>query len=130
MATKYHATRLLEIVMGGASIEIEAALEYTIAPYVPAQGPSYDSGGQPAEGGGVEDIWVKGIKYAAPGGAADASKPDCPEWLADWIIAEVDGDELYQEAMEHDNAERDEAAEMRHESYREMRALNEDLGID
>lgn len=130
MADKYYAMRTLEIIMGGSGLEIEAQLEFTVQPYVPEQGPSYASGGQPAEVGGVEDITVKSIKYAGKPGAADAPKPDCPGWLEDWIIAEVDGDELYQEAMEHEDARRDEAAEMRHESYREMRAINEDLGMD
>ena len=94
---KYHTTRIIEIVIDGNSVELEAAIEYTIAPYVPARGPSYASGGQPAEGGHVEDIWCKGVKFV--GQAADV-KIDCPEWLAETIVEKLDGGSLYDEAIE------------------------------
>lgn len=38
--------------------EIELQVTYSVTPYVPAQGPTYASGGQPAEGGEVELISV------------------------------------------------------------------------
>ena len=120
---KYRATQFLEIVMGGNSTEVEAELEFNVSSDVPEQGPSYASGGQPAEDGGVEDICCKGIKFAG-------KSADCPEWLREWIEDNVNCDALYEAAANEDDALRDEADEMRHESYREMRIINEDLGID
>lgn len=38
--------------------ETEVTVEYTISPYIPATGPSYSSGGEPAEGGEVEIVGV------------------------------------------------------------------------
>ena len=40
-------------------ITISVCVSATIVPFVPAQGPTYDSGGQPAEGGYCEDVQVK-----------------------------------------------------------------------
>ena len=42
---------------GEADIELEVT--YSVTPYIPAQGPTYACGGQPAEGGDVELISVK-----------------------------------------------------------------------
>jgi hypothetical protein len=118
MPTKYRATRALEIIMGSASLEIEADLEFTVAPYVPAQGPSYASGGQPAEGGHIEDIWIKAIKVK---GYAPDFNASLPIWMDEWITANVDGDKLYQEAMEMDKGEREAAADDFYEQRRERR---------
>ena len=127
MAYKYHAKRFVEIVIDGESVELEAMIEFTITPYVPAKGPSYASGGQPAEGGHVEDVWCKGIKF--PKQAADV-KLDLPGWLADTIAEKCDGDSLYREAMEYEDYLEDEAAEYRHQTNIEMRleALAADFG--
>ena len=115
---KYQAKRYLEIVMGGSSIEIEVALEYTVHPYVPAKGPSYASGGQPAEGGCVDEVWFKGAKWTGKP-SADALPPDIPEWLEDWIVAEVESDGLYDEAMEFELGAREYAEDMRDQERRE-----------
>lgn len=112
---RYHATRLVEIVLDGESLEIEADIEFTIEPYSPGWfDPRY--GGEPPSGGGCNDVWCKGVKFGSVD--ADAPKPDCPEWLSDWIASTVDGDGLYQEAMEQIAYERDEAADFKR---REMR---------
>ncbi len=37
-----------------ADTEVEVDFEFTCSPYIPEQGPTYSSGGQPAEGGEVE----------------------------------------------------------------------------
>jgi len=39
-------------------ITISVCVSGTIVPFVPAQGPTYDSGGQPAAGGYCEDVQV------------------------------------------------------------------------
>jgi hypothetical protein len=38
--------------------EIDVEVEYTVAPYVPESGPSWNSPGEPAEGGEIEELTV------------------------------------------------------------------------
>lgn len=40
--------------------EIELEIEYLVAPFYPATGPSWSSPGEPAEGGEIEDLAIFG----------------------------------------------------------------------
>lgn len=68
--------------------ELEVEVEYTISPYIPESGPTYDCGGQPAEGGEVELISV------TIGTEKLETTPDEDDWLANYISEnhEDDGD--------------------------------------
>jgi hypothetical protein len=72
----------------GASVEVE--VEFTVSPIIPARGPSYASGGQPAEGGEVEITAIK------PYVKEDRKRAylDAPGWLADLLAECIDTDEL------------------------------------
>lgn len=43
------------------SFEVEITLSGTVVPYRPATGPTYSSGGDPAEGGYAEDVEITGM---------------------------------------------------------------------
>lgn len=47
--------------MATLSFEIEIELSGTVVPYRPATPPSYSSGGDPPEGGYVEDLEIEGL---------------------------------------------------------------------
>ena len=130
MSKIYHSTQFLEIALGGASLEIGADIEFGVEPYTPAQGPSYASGGQPAEGGCARDIRCKAIfvpevKPVHKPGKDVMGQPrrdlELPAWLCDWIEENVDAGDLYAEAVEHDRVEEDAAADYRAEMQREDR---------
>lgn len=40
--------------------EIELEIAYSVAPLIPARGPSWDSPGEPADGGEIEDMFIAG----------------------------------------------------------------------
>lgn len=83
-----------------ADTEIEVQVEFTCSPYIPEQGPSFSSGGQPAEGGEVElgRGWVLIGKERA----------EAPCWLMDIISNDDDlmGD-LAEAAAEDDEPDWD-----------------------
>ena len=115
MTTKHRATQYLEILLGGNSVEVEADLEFTFQPGEPEQGPSYASGGQPAEPAHVEDVWCKGIKFS---GRDFLSILEMPVWLREWIAENADREALAESAVEDRKAERDAAADEWYERQR------------
>lgn len=136
MSKTYHATRTLEIILDGESLEIEAAIEFTVEPYSPGWfDPRY--GGEPPSGGHVDEARCKSIAIPArkakiapadhptPGAVLEPARPrvalDCPAWLSDWIKEKLDQAALYDEAMEREEYDRESAAEMRAEEAREDR---------
>ena len=67
--------------------ETEIEVEYTTTPFVPATGPTYACGGQPAEGGEVEIIkawWVPD-----PTGAATAVACELTDAEIDRLTIEI-----------------------------------------
>ena len=74
-----------------------------ISPYYPAQGPTYSCGGQPAEGGEIEDYKI-----------FDASGNEIED--PDGIIIEALQDEIYEKVSDLIAADMCEAAEHRRES--------------
>lgn len=112
----YRAMRIVEITVDGETLALEADLEFTIEPYVPERGPSYASGGEPASGGGIEDIRCTAVR---PIGDAAIGRIECPKWLADWIAAHVDEIALCNEAAEDDAAEAENVAVARSYGWRD-----------
>lgn len=49
-------------------IELNATVTGNYIPYVPATGPSYSSGGEPAEGGFCEDVAIDGLTISVRSG--------------------------------------------------------------
>ena len=88
----------IEIALPDGAPEIFAKVAYSVTPYIPEQGPTYACGGQPAEGGEVEDIrvvrlWSEEIQkvYSTVAGSPPEFKTiitelECPQWLADMIV--------------------------------------------
>jgi hypothetical protein len=76
--SQYSHTRTVEI--GGSEVEVE--FDYNLSPVIPEQGPSYASGGQPAEGGELE---ITGATIIVPGnivaGKKTTERHDAPPWL-------------------------------------------------
>ena len=111
---KYHATRYVEIVLDGNSVEIEADLEFRA---ISASSGFFDhrtGAGEPPHGGGVEDVTVKAIKFAG-------KVVEAPGWLLDWIAENADRDSLNEAAADADAYERDRAADYRFEEMRDER---------
>lgn len=110
----FSATLNLELSGSDGSLELLVDVTYNVTRYYPAQGPSYASGGQPAEGGEVIDLAVsrlyrehweyQGRAPRTPEEQAQAIKKrdilECPAWLSEWIIETADEAELYESAME------------------------------
>ncbi len=61
--------------------EIELAVIYDVTPFIPATGPTYDCGGQPAEGGEIEIISVRsnGAKFTLTEAEEEALFAECTE---------------------------------------------------
>ncbi len=76
--------------------EIEIRVIYDVSPIIPAQGPTYDCGGQPEEGGEVEIISVThdGKPFDLTEDEEDALVTECinrsGEDMADEAAAEAD----------------------------------------
>lgn len=112
------ATVELTLSCGGEAL-VELTVEYEFTPGTPARGPSYASGGEPAEGPEVEIVSARATnpKDAGQGFAL-------PNWLLDQLQAD---DYLYEElvrnAEEDRGAEHDAALEARAEARRETRDM-------
>ena len=88
----------------GASFDVE--VEFTETPYIPARGPSYASGGEPACGSEREIVAVRPYEYQIDKatGRLGTSRTylDCPKWLAESLIDCVDVDTLTSDWSEED----------------------------
>ena len=71
---------------GKFSLEIEVEVSGNVVPYRPARPPSYSSGGDPPEGGYVEDVDINDIGVVGRVVAADGSM----EWNTVSILKGVD----------------------------------------
>ncbi|CAB4165118.1 hypothetical protein UFOVP833_28 [uncultured Caudovirales phage] len=93
---------------------IEVEITYTFTPGAPEQGPSYSSGGQPADPDEVELIRVETEVNLLP---------DLQKMLIDWAIEHLASDDGFavavDQAEEDEDAARERAAEMRDEMRRE-----------
>lgn len=87
-------------------LSYELEIHYTYHPYVPARGPSYASGGEPAEDAFVEIDRVECDQVNGPFELTDAEEEDA----LDWLLGEAQ-DELMARA--------DDAADYRFEQLRE-----------
>jgi len=80
-----------------ASTEIAVDVTFTCSPYIPEQGPSYSSGGQPAEGGELEiesgTITIGKAQHPAP------------DWLLNIISEDDDSIEKLRESAREDDGD-------------------------
>jgi hypothetical protein len=95
-ASTHFADFTREIAMCGKSVELVARIKFKYQPGEPEQGPSYASGGQPAEPASCE---VLGLYRLTINGDARKSL-ECPAWLSELIIADLTDDELFEAAKE------------------------------
>lgn len=124
------STISFELIFPDGSAEILADVEFSVVPYVPARGPSYASGGEPAEGGYAEDVRVTRLfhKETRKKWSTIAGEPpiietivtdlDCPPWLAEMIEENADCAALYEEA---ETDERNDRADYEYERRRDDR---------
>lgn len=84
--------------------EIELAVVYDVSPYIPATGPTYSCGGQPAEGGEVELISVRynGAEFTLTDAEEEALIAECEERAGEDMAEEAAAaaDWKYQEARD------------------------------
>lgn len=81
----------------GASLDVE--VEYTRTPDIPATGPTYFSGGEPACGGEVEIVEIRPFQYVRrlssdPIHGNVKTYRDAPAWLLELIRDCIDTDLL------------------------------------
>jgi hypothetical protein len=117
MSQKHHHT--MHVTMAGTDVPVE--FTFTCSPVIPEQGPSYSSGGQPAEGGEVEILSALVlIKHGTP---VKTEKYEAPDWLHYILCDDEDVIEALREAAQEDEVDaREYAAEMRAEMRREEAA--------
>ena len=125
---QHTATITCELSMPDDSCELMADVSFNVSPYRPARGPSYASGGEPAEGGDVEDLtvdrlyWIEVKKrWSTVAGDPPQFDPithdvDCPDWLEDMICRGADLSALAEGAAQ--DAEGD-AADYKYERRRD-----------
>ena len=80
----------------GCGDDFLVEVEFTATPYIPARGPSYASGGEPACGDERELVRVLPFEYAKVDGIVTTKRVylDCPPWLAESIKQCIDVNEL------------------------------------
>jgi hypothetical protein len=98
----------------GAEIEVEIAFEHT--PGAPEQGPSYASGGQPADPAEIEFVSARHMVNGKP--APFLVFPEMQqEWLddlaRDWLESDEGESAAYEAVADDDERGREYAAEMR-----------------
>ena len=74
----------------GAALDIE--IEYTRTPYIPATGPTYASGGEPACGGEVEITDIRPFRRVPDRGSQIKRKEylTVPDWLRELMLDCID----------------------------------------
>lgn len=79
---------------------IEIRIEGEISPFIPAQGPTYSCGGQPAEGGEIEDYK---IFNAATGAEIEDPNGDILDSVMDDVLEAISEDAAadQEDAREH-----------------------------
>lgn len=101
MSNAKHATSIPMTLTLGEEDEIEIAVEveFTISRGRPARGPSYASGGEPAEPAEIEfiSVWTRMPIKGSPGHFAHEA---APEWLAAFVTG---SDSVYEACGEDAN---------------------------
>ena len=94
MTRKFIAVVHANLVMGGNELNLLAKVRFTHHPGREATQPSYASGGDPPEPESVEDVEVIDLVSDTSGFCPTLTRP---EWLCDWIAANVDEADLLAE---------------------------------
>ena len=86
MATTHTHTLPVLISVAGDEFDISAMIEYSITKRSPARGPSFSSGGEPAE---PAEITFLDVRLLIQNGAVVKTVP-CPDWLYAFISGSDD----------------------------------------
>src|SRR5580704_2960752 len=83
---------MLTVSCGDDELEVMAEIDFTITPGSPATGPSYSSGGEPAEPAEIEidRVW---LCFPIAGEMGHFSHEPAPQWLVDFV---TNSDAVYQ----------------------------------
>lgn len=105
--------------------EQECEINFTFLRGAPEQGPSYYSGGQPADPDEIEFIGARPFCNGKPapfsGAFADMQMRDLGELASDWLESDEGRAEAYMVVADDDEADREYAAVLRAEMRREDR---------
>lgn len=112
--TNHEAEIYLTLAMGDRdSLEIVAGVKFKFHPGAPACGPSYASGGEPADPCEVDAITVESLAIDL-GGGKTAPLP-LTQALCEWIAETADKETLAESAQNDRDAARDAAREYEYE---------------
>lgn len=105
--------------------EVELRITYTFTPAVPEQGPSYSSGGQPAEGATVEFVSclqiLGGKVYEQSGSFSDYQQGSLDTLAHNWLESDEGEAQAIEQALDDLQGQADDAAERRAEQRAEDR---------
>lgn len=91
-----HSTTVY-VTLGIANEDVEVEIDYTMSPHIQEQGPSYASGGQPAEGGEIE---IQSATILIPTWDKKIERQDAPLWLLTMFQADDHILDALREAVE------------------------------
>ena len=95
---------------------IEVEITYTFTPGAPEQGPTYSSGGQPADPDEVEFVSVDAWLATYP--LLQSIQKMLDEWAIEYLASDDGFDDARNQAIEDEEAARDRADEERAETKR------------
>ena len=110
--TSHHSSmQEIEVCFNGYVLIVEAHIDFTFHPAVPAKPPSSASGGDPPEGARVE---IDNLEFLVEGAPVEL-----PPWLLSFIEDNIDDDELVEDAVRDIEAEKDEVADFKRRQMRD-----------
>lgn len=125
MSTKHKLLATIPVGDPDLGAEQECEIVFTFLKGAPEQGPSYASGGQPADPDEIEFVGARPIIDGKPsiysGAFADMQMETLGELARDWLESEDGQAAAYEAVRDDDDAAREYAAEMRAEMRREDR---------
>lgn len=123
MASKHTIDATIPVGDPDLGAEVEARITFTFHDRVPEQGPSYASGGQPAEPAMAEFVSCRqilgGKEYEQSGSFADYEQSSLDSVAAAWLESDEGQAQAIEQALDDDQAAADRAAEDRADQRRE-----------
>lgn len=114
--TTHKITACIPVGPSDEGAEVELEITYTFLPGAPEQGPSYASGGQPADPDEIEFVSARNIHGEPYGAFADLEQDHLNDVARDWL-----DDKGFEEAVAHACEELEAAKEAAAEARAEMR---------
>lgn len=105
MSNSYTTTVPVIMSVGDNELHLRAKIRFTYVPAEKETGPTYSCGGTPGSPEGVEDVEVVELAkvteiQGVTGTVDEIERADAPKWLLDWIVENVDHDELLEAVPE------------------------------